>query len=161
MRRQVAGLAGLTLALALAAPAAALTSERFAFDDVLVNVYSCGVVETTHVHGDGTSWFAADGSWQSDTIHFRYAGRFEDPATGTVIEQKGRQTLTIDAVDIASRGQGVFLRLGGEGVVLHDVGRLVFDPGDGSTLHATPKVIPFDDPESAARIDAAVCSMFD
>lgn len=160
MRNGLATFGGLVLALGLAIPAAARTTERFTIDDVIEKEYSCGVVETTQVHGEGTASFAGDGSWTSDFIRFRYSGEFVDPATGRVIEQHARQNLTITASEIAGRGQGTFLRLAGEGVVMHDVGRLVFDPADGSTFFATPKVLVFD-AALDAKVDAAVCSMFD
>lgn len=161
MRYRAATIGGIALAIGLAVPASAQTHERFTIDDEFEKSYSCGVVETTQVHGDATAYFAADGSWRSTTIHFQYEGRFVDPATGDVIEQRARQNLTERAGEVSTRGQGIFLRLHGEGVVLHDVGRLVFDPTDGSTSFASAKVLAFDDPEAEARIDAAVCSLFD
>lgn len=159
--RSVAGVAGLLLALAVAVPASANSLDRFSFEDVLVETYSCGVVLTTRVHGDGTAHLDAGGEWLFTTVRLSYDGEAFDPATGATIELDARQVIT-DAPGVAtSHGQGIFLRLPGEGVVLHDVGRLVFDPSDGSTIAATPKVIPFDDPDAAAAIDAAVCSLFD
>ena len=160
MRHGLAALGGLVLALGLAVPAVARTTERFTIDDVIQKEYSCGVVETTQIHGDGAAAFDDDGSWLVDHIRFRYTGAFVDPATGRVIEQHARQNITITASEITTRGQGIFLRLAGEGVVLHDVGRLVFDPADESTLFATPKVLVFD-AALDAKVDAAVCSMFD
>jgi hypothetical protein len=160
MRHGSAALGGLVLALSLAVPAAARTTERFTIDDVLEKEYSCGVVETTQIHGEGTASFAADGSWLGDSIRFWYSGEFVDPATGRVIEQHARQNVTVTPSEVTTRGQGIFLRLAGEGVVMHDVGRLVFDPADQSTLFATPKVLAFGG-DFDAKIDAAVCSMFD
>ena len=90
-----------------------------------------------------------------------YDGTFTDPATGRVILQKGHQTVTEADGLVTMRGQGFFLRLAGQGVVQHDDGRLVFDPSDGSTQFATPKVLRIDDPEIDAKSDAAVCGMFD
>ena len=139
MRRTLAGSAGLILALAVAVPAAANSTDRFSFDDVSHNEYSCGVLETTQVHG----------------------GLFADPATGATIAAKGRQVLTEQAGSIVLRGQGIFIRVPGKGVVNYDVGRLVFDLPDGTTTFASAKVVPFDDPDASARVDAAVCSLFD
>lgn len=158
---ELSGAAALALAVSIAGPASANTRDRFTIDDVIENTYSCGVVETTHVLGRGTASFDADGNWLGTTIHFTYDGTFTDPATGRSIPERSSQTVTENDGLIATRGQGIFLRVAGEGVVLHDVGRLVFDPSDGSTVSATPKVIPFDDPDIGAKIDAAVCSMFD
>jgi len=161
MRHTLAGFAGLILAVAVAVPVAANSTDRFSFDDVIHNEYSCGVLETTHVYGDGTAYFGADGTWLSTTIRYRYDGLFADPATGATIAAKGRQILTEQAGSVVLRGQGTFIRVPGKGVVNLDVGRLVLNPADGTTIFASAKVVRFDDPEAAARIDAAVCSLFD
>ena len=161
MRHTLAGFAGLILAVAVAVPVAANSTDRFSFDDVIHREYSCGVLETTQVYGDGTAYFGADGTWLSTSIRFRYDGLFADPATGTTINAKGRQILTEQAGTIVLRGQGMFIRVPGQGVVSHDVGRLVFELPDGTTTFASAKVIPFDDADAPARVDAAVCSLFD
>jgi hypothetical protein len=160
MRHTLAGFAGLILAVAVAVPVAANSTDRFSFDDVLHREYSCGVLETTQVYGEGTAYFGADGTWLSTTIRFRYDGLFTDSATGAMITAKGRQILSEQAGTIILRGQGTFIRVPGEGVVNFDVGRLVFDLRDGTTTFASAKVIPFDDPDAPARVDAAVCSLF-
>src|SRR5919106_369031 len=159
--RSAAGAAGLLLALAIAGPAAANTQDRFSFHDELVETYSCGVVLTTQVSGEGTAHLAADGTWLFTTVRLFYDGVALDPTSGSRIELTGRQIAEEAPGAATSRGQGIFLRIPGSGVVLHDVGRLVFDPSDGSTIQASGKVIAFDDPTAAARIDAAVCSLFD
>jgi len=158
--RAPATIAGLFLALLLAAPAAANTTDRFTFDDTLVEAYSCGVVITTAVHGVGTAHLTADGTWLWTTIQLQYAGEAMDPASGETIALTGRQVITEAPGAATLRGQGIFIRVAGRGVVLLDVGRLVFDPSTGSTLSASAQVIAFDDPDAAARIDAAVCSLF-
>jgi hypothetical protein len=161
MRIMSATLAGLLLVIAIAAPTSANTAERFSFDDVIEDVYSCGAILTTHVHGDVIGHLATDGTWLGSSIRLRYDGLAVDPATGETIELAGRQIVTEGPDAVALLGQGLFIRLGGDGVVLLDVGRLVIDPADGSTLFASAQVIEFDDPDAAARIDAAVCSLFD
>jgi hypothetical protein len=161
MKHRVAALAGLALAIGLAVPANASTQDRFTIDDVVIDTFSCGVIETTAIHGDGTAWFDADGNLTVVSIHFRYDGTFVDPASGRTIYQTARQNVTDQGDRIVTRGQGTFLRLPGEGVVMYDVGRLVLDPADGATLKVTPHVITFDDPTAAARADEAVCGMFD
>jgi hypothetical protein len=160
MRSRRSAVAGLLLAVALAAPASANTTERFSFDDVIEDVFSCGVVLTTDIHADVTVHFASDGTWLTTSIRFRYAGEALDPATGEVIELVGRQIVSESADLVTLRAQGTFIRLAGRGVVLSDVGRLVFDPADGSTIAASARVIRFDDPDAEARLDAAVCSLF-
>jgi hypothetical protein len=161
MRQWVAALAGLALAFLVAAPVAANTSDRFQYDDVFQDQYSCGAVLTTRVHADGTASFAADGTWRSTMIRFRYDGDAVDPATGQSIALRGRQVLTEQGDTATTRGQGVFIRVGGRGVVLMDVGRLVFRLADGGTVFASAHVLRFDDPEAEAKVDAAVCSLFD
>src|SRR5439155_5451277 len=157
----LSGVAGVCLAAALAAPVAANSQLRFTIDDTSVLTHSCGVVETTRIYGRGTASFDVDGTWVGTAIHLTYTGIFTDPATGRTITQVDHQNVTEADGVITMRGQGAFIRLGGEGVLLHDVGRLVFDPSDGSTVSATPKVLTFDDPDAAAKVEAAVCSMFD
>ena len=154
-------LAALGLAAALAGPIAASTHDYFDVNDVAEHEYSCGVLERTAITGRGTSSFAGDGTWIGTSIHLEYAGTLTDPASGRVIHQSARQNLKEAPGQLTTSGQGIFLRLAGEGVVLHDVGRLVFDLGDGSTQFATPKVLRFDDPDIDAKTDAAVCGMFD
>ncbi len=164
MYRRRPALAGLALAAAAVAvavaPASANTTERFNFADTIVDRYSCSVTLTTNVQGDGTAHFASDGTWLSALIRVQYQGVVANPATGETIELTGRQIVTDAPGSVTSRGQGMFIRVPGKGVVLQDVGRLVFDPADGSTLAASAHVIRFDDPTAAARIDAAVCSLF-
>ena len=129
----LAGIAGFLLALALGASASANVVDRFSFDDVIEDVYSCGVVVTTDVHADAAAHLTADGTWLWTAFRLRYDGRAFDPVSGRTIALTGRQVLTEEPGILTSRGQGIFLRLPGRGVVLLDVGRLVFDPGDGST----------------------------
>jgi len=160
MRVRIAASLAVVMALAVALPAAASTQDRFTIDGVIENVYSCGVIEVTQVHGDGLARWAGD-TLESVSIHFTYQGVFTDPTTGRQIAQLSHQNVTDQDGLVATRGQGIFLRVAGDGVVFHDVGRLVFDPSDGSTQAATPKVLPFDDATAGDRIDAAVCGMFD
>ena len=161
MSHRLAGLAGLVLAFGIAIPAQANTRDQFEINEVLENTYSCGVHETTVVHGVGTAFFDGEGNYRFSNVMFTYDGTFTETATGRSIAQKARQHVLDDGATLAFTGQGTFLRMQGEGVVLHDVGRFVIDLSDGSVVSATPKVIRFDDPDAAARIDAAVCSMFD
>ena len=161
MRIMSSAFAGLLLAVAIAAPTSANTAERFSFEGVIEDVYSCGAILTTQVHGDVTAHLGTDGTWLGSSIRLRYDGLAVDPTTGTTIELSGRQIVAEGPDTVALRGQGVFIHLAGSGVVLLDVGRLVIDPADGSTLFASAHVIAFDDPDAVARIDAAVCGLFE
>jgi len=160
MRIMGSTFAGLLLAVAIAAPASANTAERFSFDDVIEDVYSCGAILTTQVHGDVMGHLATDGTWLGSSIRLRYDGLAVDPASGDAVELAGRQIVAEGPDTLALRGQGLFIRLAGSGVVLLDVGRLVIDPADGSTLSASAHFIAFDDPDAVARIDTAICSLF-
>lgn len=161
MHRRLYSMAGLLFALAIAAPVSAATVERFSFEDQFVDSYNCGVVVTTRVIADGTAHLAADGSWRFTTIRFRFLGEAVQTATGLTIPLTSRQILMERPDQVATVGQGAFIRLAGEGVLVGDVGRLVFDPSDGSTIAASAHVVRFDDPDARAEVDAAICSLFD
>ena len=161
MRRHLMAITGLLAALALAGPVSANTTERFSFQDVIVDEATCGVVLTTQVSGDVTAHIANDGTWRFSQIKIRYSGVAVDPATGRTLQLPARQNIHERPDVIATSGQGIFIRVPGQGVVLHDNGHLVFDPGDGSTIKASAHVITFDDPTFEARLDAALCSLFD
>jgi hypothetical protein len=154
-------LAALLVSLAVVSPAAANTAERFLFSEVTVDTASCGVVLTTHVSGDVTAHLANDGSWLFSQVKLRYSGVAEDPSTGRTIELPARQNVVDRGDVIAMNGQGIFIRLPGRGVLLLDVGHLVFDPSDGSTITASAHVIPFDDPAAVTKVDEAICSLFE
>jgi len=156
----MSGLTALCLAAGVTGPVAANTRDTFTIADVAQRVYSCGVVETTTITGRGIASFDTDGTWISTLIQFTFDGTFTDPSTGRTIHQTSRQVLSEKGGIVALRGQGLFLRLPGEGVVLLDVGRLVVDVNDGSTQFATPKALRIDDPDAGATADAAVCGMF-
>jgi hypothetical protein len=161
MQRRIAAMTGLIAALALAGPASANTIERFPFQEEFVDTASCGVVLTTQISGDVASHFGNDGTWRFTQVKIRYAGVALDTATGATLELPARQNILDSGDVVATSGQGIFIRLAGEGVLLHDNGHLLFNPGDGSTIMASAKVVPFDDPTLAARIDEALCSLFD
>lgn len=161
MLRRITAATALFAALALAGPVSANTTERFSFDDVIVDEATCGVVLTTEIFGEVTWHFASDGSWRFGQVKISYSGVAVDPATGRTLRLPARQNIHERPDVIATSGQGIFIRVPGQGVVLHDNGHLVFDPGDGSTIKASAHVITFDDPTFAARLDEALCSLFD
>ena len=161
MHRRLSILAALLVTLAVVSPAAANTADRYSFSDVIVDTYSCGVVLTTQVSGEVTAHLGNDGTWLFSQFRIRYAGVAVDPASGRTIELPARQNILERGDVIATSGQGIFIRLPGRGVLLLDVGHLVFDPSDGSTIMVSAHVIPFDDPSSAANIDEAICSLFE
>jgi hypothetical protein len=160
MRRSMVIAASALAALAIAAPAAA--NEAVRWDDTyeIGNTFTCGVVEDTTAVLEGTTFFAADGTWLKDIIRFSYAASYTDPATGTTISYRTRQIVEANPENIVLRAQGIFVRAGGAGAVLLDVGRLVIDPVDGSTILKSAKSIAFDDPTAGDRYDAAICGLF-
>ena len=161
MRRSFVAITSLLIAFAFAGPVSANTAEWFSFEDVVVDTASCGVVLTTQVTGSGTAHIADDGTWRFSQIRIRYAGVAVDSATGRTLQLVARQNIHEGANVVATSGQGIFIRVPGQGVLLHDNGHLVFDPGDGSTIKASAHVIAFDDPAFAARLDEALCRLFD
>ena len=156
-----ASLAALALAASLSATAWAGTTDRFEDSSVITRTYSCGVVEMTTVSLEGTAYLDEDGTWIRTLIRFEFDGTLTDPTTGEQIGLKGRQVAVEAPGELALSGQGVFIRVPGRGVVLHDVGRLVVNLADGSTVFSSAKVIEFDDPAAAGTADAAVCGLFD
>jgi hypothetical protein len=110
------------------------------------------------VSAQGRAYFDGSGEWVRDIIRFRYAVTYENAVTGRVLETKTTQNVEVRPDNVTLRAQGYFIRGGSvRGVVFQDVGRLVFDPSDGSTIFATPKILRFDDPERQADLDPALC----
>jgi hypothetical protein len=160
VRRMMIVSAAAIAAVLMAAPVAASDTVRWTDTHNISGTFSCGVVESTMAAIDGTAFFASDGSWLKDVIRFSYDASYTDPASGRTISFKTRQTIMASPETIALRGQGLFVRVPVEGAVLLDVGRLVFDPSDGSTMFVSAKALRFDDPSVPARLDAAICGMF-
>ena len=160
MRRIAIIAASAFVGLALAAPAAANETARWTDTHDIDNVFSCGVVEDTVATIEGTAYFAGDGTWLKDIIRFAYAATYTDPATGATIAYRTRQIAEVNPEEVVLLAQGTFVRAGGAGAVSLDVGRLVIDPSDGSTLFKSAKTLAFDDPTVFGRYDAAICSLF-
>jgi hypothetical protein len=161
MRRSILGLAGaMTLAVVLAVPVAAGGgwSEPFSFTNQSTVDHGCGIVEELTTVGRGRAHFDAAGTWQRDVVHFHFASTITSTVTGRSIDAMGTQNGTFTPETGTVRGQGVFIRVAGEGVVVHDTGRLVFDLADGSTLFASAKAITFDG-DGLAAADAALCKL--
>jgi hypothetical protein len=156
-----ASLAAVALAASLSGTALAGTTDRFEDNFVITKTYTCGVVETTEVSLVGTAHLADNGTWTRTLVRLDFDGVLTDPATGEQVDLKGRQLVSEAPGQFTLTAQGTFIRVPGSGVVLHDVGRLVVDLADGSTLFSSAKVIAFDDPDAQATSDAAVCGLFD
>ena len=146
-----------TLAGALPALAGGDRSVRFAWSDQYTVQHDCGIVEAATVEVRGTAHFDGSGQWIKDIVDFRYEAMYSGP--GGSLSNKTNQVGTFTPDSGSLRAQGTFIHGGHIGTVVHDVGRLVFDTADGSTMFATPKVIPLDDPDGLARVDQALCDL--
>ena len=115
-----------------------------------------GIVEAATVEVRGTAHFDGTGAWIKDTVRFQYRPTYSGP--GGSFSNKTNQVGTFTPASGSLRAQGTFFHGGHIGTVVYDVGRLVFDMADGSTLFATPKVIPLD-PVALAPVDQALCDL--
>ncbi len=161
MRRHlISTVSALIVAAALAGPAAAGgdRSFRFSFEESYAVDHACGIVEYTTVTGRGTAFFDGSGTWLRDRILFTFDGTYVGPS-GASLDNRTVQVVDITPANLTLRGQGVFIRGGSTGVLVYDVGRLVIDGQTGAAIFATPKVIPFNDPDGLAAIDAALCDV--
>ena len=151
-------LATLILAVgAVPAMAGGSRTVRFDFSDQNVVQHACGVVESTTVAGKGTAYFDASGAWLRDIVNLSFEGVFTGP--GGSLTATARQVVELTADRVTARGQGTFIHGGHIGVLVYDVGRLVFDPSDGSTYFVTPKAITFDEPSGFEPVDQALCDL--
>jgi hypothetical protein len=154
-RRIVFGLAAGSLGLALAAgPAAAATPVNSTWSDSWTVQHDCGVVESTSVTAREHAFFEG-GTWIRSIIQFDYVGLFVGP-TGKTLSVESHQNGTFTPTTGKLSGQGTFLR-GAGGVLVMDVGNLVFEIPSGTTLRASAQVLRFDDPDPGV-VDAALCA---
>ena len=160
MRLIIALPAAFAWLLVLTGTVSATTAHRWTETRVIENTFSCGVVEHTTATIDGTAYFADDGTWLRDFVRFRYVATYNDRATGRTIDYRTRQVAEFTPDTGTLRGQGTFVRVPGDGVLLRDVGRLVFDPRTGETVFESAHVISFEDPDPGSAYDAAICAAF-
>ena len=154
-----------SLAIALALIAATVTpalaggtrSVRFSWSDHYMVDHPCGVIEDTTVTVRGTAFFDANGDWIRDQLVFAYDGVYTGPAGS--LANTTHQTGTFTPETGTLRAQGTFIHGGHVGTLVFDVGRVVFEGSDGSTLFATPKVIRLDDPAAFEALDQALCDL--
>jgi hypothetical protein len=161
MRRPIlaaVGAAFLSVALAVPALAGGGWSEPFGFTEQVEIDRGCDIVEELTREVRGRAWFDASGEWQRDIVQFSYSSVIRSTVTGESITAKATQTAEFTPETGTLRGQGAFIRVPGEGLVVLDAGRLVFDLADGSTIFASAGVIPFDG-DGLAAADAALCAL--
>ena len=159
-RSSILASTAMLVALTVAAPVAANEAIRWTDGHDITNVFSCGVVEDTTATIEGTAYFDAEGTWLKDILRFSYEAVYTDPASGETIAFATRQVVTANPDNLSFIGQGLFVRAGGSGALLLDVGRLTVDMADGSTLFASAKALALDDPTVFERYDEAICSLF-
>ena len=146
-------LAGVLAALA-AAPVAAGAPDQVTWSDSYEVLHDCGIVESTTVTARETA-FVDEGGWQRSIIRFRFDGRYTGPG-GQTFASTSHQVGVFTPDTGAISGQGTFLH-GAGGVLVMDVGHLVFDIETGATLAASARVIRFDDPAAFEAVDVALC----
>ena len=142
---------------ALPALAGGDRSVRFEWSDQYTVQHDCGIVEAATVEVRGTAHFDGSGAWIKDIVGFKYEATYSGP--GGSLSNRTNQVATFTPANGSLRAQGTFIHGGHIGTVVYDVGRLVFDTSDGSTLFATPMVIRFDDTEALAQVDRALCDL--
>lgn len=148
-----AAAAALLVAVA-AAPVAAAAPAQSRWSDTYSVDHACGIVETTTVTTTEKAFF--DGNvWVRSVMSFTFDGLYTGP-TGKTYAATSHQNGTFTPSTGALAGQGSFLR-GAGGVLVMDAGRLVFQLDAGQTIHASARVIRFDDP-NAPDLDAALCA---
>jgi hypothetical protein len=145
------------LAAALPALAGGERSVRFSWSDSYSVPHDCGIAEAATVEVRGTAHFDGSGTWIKDIVGFKYEATYSGP--GGSFSNTTNQVGTFTPATGSLRAQGTFIHGGHIGTVVYDVGRLVFDMADGSTLFATPKVIRLDDPDALAQVDQALCDL--
>lgn len=150
------GLAMGTLALALTAgPVAAAAPIQSSWSDTYTVQHDCGVVETTTATVRERAYFEG-GTWVRSALHFRFDGVYTGP-TGKTYEAVSHQNGVFTPDTGRFSGQGTFLR-GAGGVLVMDVGHLVFDLASGTTIQASAHVLRFDDPSFPDVVEAALCA---
>jgi hypothetical protein len=145
-----------TLALALAAnPVAAAAPAQSSWSDTYTVQHDCGVVETTTVTVRERAYFEGN-AWVRSALQFRFDGVYTGP-TGKTYEAVSHQNgiFTPDTGRIS--GQGTFLR-GAGGILVLDVGHLVFDLASGTTIQASAMALAFDDPDYPRIVEEALCA---
>ena len=134
-RRTRIPLAAAVVALSIAvapSPGWAATPERFEFSDSNPGTVDCGAFEdqfTDFVDASGAVYFDQSGEPVRIVIHWEHHSDDMNSVTGLTLHEHGHYTETIDLVagtDTISGNQEVMNRPG-TGVVVQDVGRVVFD----------------------------------
>lgn len=147
-------LLGLTAAaaLALALPAGAAPPVTQTFTIPVSGLESCNgfdLVFVGEVTVRETVFFDASGNPVTVRLHVHGAETDTNSVTGKTIEVRGDVTITIDLATgtFTETGLSLMSNAPGEGVVIHDSGKVVFDADGEIVFQAGPHDV-LDDPET-------------
>jgi hypothetical protein len=140
---------------AAAGPVAAATPERFVWSDTYTVQHDCGIIETTTISVSEKAFFS-NGEWIRSVVHFNFDGVYAGPS-GRTYSNETSQNAIFTPDRNQNSGQGTFLR-GAGGVLFHDTGHLVFEPGSGVTIRSSAAAVRFDDPDGPSNLEAALCA---
>jgi hypothetical protein len=144
------------LALALAAgPVAAAAPIQSSWSETYTVQHDCGVMESTTVTVRERAYFEGS-TWVRSALQLRFDGVYTGP-TGKTFEVVNHQNAVFTPDTGQLSGQGTFLH-GAGGVLVMDVGHLVFDLASGMTIQASAQALGFDDPIFPDLVEAALCA---
>ena len=131
-----------TLTLAITASAFGQAPERDHVDQVFSGVIDCGSFQDTYVDheiGDLVWFFDADGQPLRFVVHVSQYSTDVNSVTGLTLHERNRHMSTYDFAtgEVTLDGAIERANLPGEGIVLHDVGRLRFGFAPDGTLDFT------------------------
>ena len=135
-------LATATLILAAAAPALGQAPTRDHVDQVFTGVIDCGSFQDAYVDeeiADLVWFYDADGRPLRFVVHVSQYSTDVNPVTGLTLHERNRHLYTFDFATGQVTLDGAIERanLPGQGIVLHDIGRLRFGFEPDGTLDFT------------------------
>jgi hypothetical protein len=135
-------LAAATLTLAITVPAFGRAPERDHVDQVFSGVIDCGSFQDAYVDeeiADLAWFFDADGRPLRFVVHVSQYSPDANSATGLTLHERNRHMYTFDFAtgEVTLDGAIVRANLPGQGIVLHDIGRLRFGFEADGTLDFT------------------------
>lgn len=135
-------LAATALTLAMTAPAFGRAPERDHVDQVFSGVIDCGSFQDAYVDeeiADLVWFFDADGRPLRFVVHVSQYSTDVNSVTGLTLHERNRHMSTFDFAtgEVTLDGAIERANLPGQGIVLHDVGRLRFGFNADGTLDFT------------------------
>jgi hypothetical protein len=147
MRRSISrALAGVTVLVVLAAPAAAVPPDHFTFHDEfsgdISDILPCSfpVSETFTLDGRGTDHFDQDGNFVRAEIHIKAEAWFTNDQTGYTLFDRDSFTVLVDggSGEVSVVGISFHINVPGEGIVVLSAGKVTFDADGEITFLAGP-----------------------